>query len=240
MVKTQLKRLQNLKQQTQRRNKMAYTHNKANGEGNRSIELAGSYNVRILETSEATYSQQGNPSMNLNYQVLDGSQAGRVISFDSFTDTQNSNWKIDRILNVINFPDGQSFQGEGLSGVVQALIGKTIRITTDWEQRTQGKNAGKWYPNVTDYAVYQQNNVSETFNDKPRPQENSAGQVTKANDDAFANYNNQKQQTTGTQPAQNQQQGFTTNQMYGSGQAASANAFPGGQPVDIPDDQLPF
>ncbi|MBS0950552.1 DUF669 domain-containing protein [Weissella minor] len=207
---------------------MAYTHNKANGEGNRSIELAGSYNVRILETSEAAYSQKSNPTMSLNYQVLDGSQAGRVISFDSFTDTTNANWKIDRILNAINFADGQSFQGEGLSGVVQALIGKTIRITTDWVQQSQGKNAGKWYPNVTDYTVYQQSTISETFNDKPRPQENSAGQVTKANDDAFANYNKQNQQ------------GFTPNQMHGAGQAAPTNAFPGGQPVDIPDDQLPF
>lgn len=219
-----------------------YTHNKSNGEGNRGIELAGSYNVRILDTSEATYSQKSNPTMNLNYQVLDGSQAGRVISFDSFTDTQSANWKIDRILNAINFPDGQSFQGEGLSGVVAALIGKTVRITTDWTQQSQGKNAGKWYPSVTDCMNYNQSVVSETFNDKPRPQENATAQGSTANNDAaFAQYNKQKNQGVGMhQNSTPQQQGFTANQMYGTGQGAPVNSFPNGNEVNISDDQLPF
>lgn len=218
-----------------------YTHNKANGEGNRGIEVAGAYNVRILETSEPNFSQGGNPTMSLNYQVLDGTQSGRVISYDTFTDTTNANWKIDRILNAINFPDGQSFQGEGLSGVVAALIGKTVRITTDWAQQNRGKNAGKWYPSVTDYAPINQGVVSETFNDKPRPQANSnQNNSTQANDAAFANYNKQKQQTATAQPAQTQQQAFTNNQMFGQGQTTTKDPFKGGNAVDIPDDQLPF
>lgn len=227
---------------------MPYTHNQANGEGNRAIEFAGSYNVRIMDSSEAKYSQAGNPSMNINYQVLDGTQAGRVISFDSFTDSENANWKIDRILNAVNFPDGQSFQGDGLSGVVAALIGKVLRITTNWQQQSQGKNAGKWYPSVTDYEVAKKEVSSETFNDQPRPQETNVkatqgfGTTTsapKANDAAFAKYNQQKnhpqaQGTAGTQ------QGFTTGQMYGSNPNVTQNPFNNGQEVNISDDDLPF
>ena len=49
----------------------------------RRVEEAGTYNVRLLPTSELKTASTGKEMLVLNYEVLDGKYAGGTIRFDN-------------------------------------------------------------------------------------------------------------------------------------------------------------
>ncbi|SYW19509.1 DUF669 domain-containing protein [Oenococcus oeni] len=149
---------------------MSFTHHIENGQGNRYLNEGGKYNVVILEDYQAQKSQNGAAdTMTLNYQVLDGEHEGELIPFDSFYNTEKAAWKIDALLNAVD-SDGKSdnynFQGDGLNPVAEAVINKQINVQVGWRQVTRGKNAGKYFANISQYNPKQ---ASSQPNGEMRP-----------------------------------------------------------------------
>lgn len=108
------------------------------------VEEAGIYNVLILNTSEYTQSKNtGNDMLALHYEVADGKYKGRqlpthylVWNADS---EQHAKWSVRRFNTMAvaaGAQDGVAI--DSLQQLLQALIGKEISVTVDWEEDDNG------------------------------------------------------------------------------------------------------
>lgn len=114
-----------------------------------SVAEAGTYNVRILNTSEYTQSKSsGNDMLMLNYEVSDGKYKGGQIRYhylvwnaDSQEHAQQSVRRFNTMAVAAGAQDGVAI--DSLQQLLQALIGKEISVTVDWEEGNNG-NYNLW------------------------------------------------------------------------------------------------
>jgi hypothetical protein len=103
----------------------------------KSVGEAGSYNVKILSDSEYKKTQQTQEDMAvLNYEVIDGKYTGGKVLYDNLVwkndNVEMSVKRFNTVLAAIGVPDGTEI--ESVQQLVQALKGKQLNITVDWEQ----------------------------------------------------------------------------------------------------------
>lgn len=133
------------------------------------IGFAGNYNVEIIG-AEYGQSKAGNEKFTLEYKVLDGTEMGNTIPFDTFTDDSRDTGKsyyafqrINSLLAALGVQAGYTFELRNAS----QMIGMKLSVKVDWRENTyNGKTT--WQTNVTSYGpLLEGGSVVNT--DKPRP-----------------------------------------------------------------------
>ncbi|WGN89804.1 DUF669 domain-containing protein [Ligilactobacillus faecis] len=121
----------------------------------RRVEEAGTYNVRLLPTSELKTSSTGKEMLVLNYEVLDGKYAGGTIKFDNvvYDDTtpekeEQSLKRFNTLLVVAGVPAGT--QINTLAILLQGLKKyNKMNVTVEWNSEPNDK--GYYNLNVTSH-----------------------------------------------------------------------------------------
>lgn len=121
----------------------------------RRVEEAGTYNVRLLPTSELKTSSTGKEMLVLNYEVLDGKYAGGTIRFDNvvYDDTtpekeEQSLKRFNTLLVVAGVPAGT--QINTLAILLQGLKKyNKMNVTVEWSSEPNDK--GYYNLNVTSH-----------------------------------------------------------------------------------------
>lgn len=158
------------------------------------VEEAGSYNVKIMDSSVAKKSKTGKEMAVLNYEVLDGKYAGGSIKWHNIVWDESSEEAMQLSLKRFNtltaalgFPDGTNFNIT-LERFVKGIKGKQLNINVDWEEG----NNGNYH-----LAVKSQQAIKEKSepNGKFRPTSNNGASATKASSNPFGNSIQSKQET---------------------------------------------
>ncbi len=117
------------------------------------IQEAGTYNVKVLPSTQLVQAKTGKPMVQINYEVLDGDYAGAEQRYDNLVWDDSAPEKIElsqRRLNTFlvagGVPDGTPV--ESLQYFVNNIVGMKLNITLDWEKSTYGNNAGKYFLQV--------------------------------------------------------------------------------------------
>lgn len=178
----------------------------------KAVEEAGSYNVKIADSSTAKTTRKGQEMAVLDYEVLDGKYAGAVIRYDNILWNDNTEEtlklsikRFNTLMRAINATDGAQINYT-MDVFVKKLVGKTLNITVDWEQSDYN---GKW--NLVVKSQQPTKEKSEP-NGKFRPTNNSGASTTKASANPFAN----------------------------SASKAESDPFSNSKDINIPDEDLPF
>lgn len=110
------------------------------------VEEAGTYNVRVLPSSQFKKNSNGNDMLTLNYEVLDGKYAGGQIRFDNISWTDDTPEKEEQSLKRFNtllvaagFPEGA--QVDTLQIMLQGLITKynKLNVAVEWSDKPNEK-----------------------------------------------------------------------------------------------------
>ena len=134
------------------------------------IGFAGKYNVEIISAEYGVAQYTGNEKFTLEYKVLDGTEMGNTIPFDTFTDDSRDTGKkyyafqrINSLLAALGTQPGFVFDLRNAN----QLIGRRLSVSVDWRENTwEGKTT--WKTNVTSYGpLLEGGSVVNT--DKPRP-----------------------------------------------------------------------
>ncbi|MGM0239448.1 DUF669 domain-containing protein [Enterococcus sp. AZ103] len=117
----------------------------------KSIEEAGSYNVKILPDSEHKLTKETKNDMAvLNYEVEDGKYIGGKVLYDNLvwdhSATELSVKRFNTVLAAIGVPDGTPI--ESINQLVTAMKGKRLNIIVDWKFSDY---SGKWHLEVKGY-----------------------------------------------------------------------------------------
>lgn len=178
----------------------------------KAVEEAGSYNVKIADSSIAKKTKKGQDMAVLDYEVLDGKYAGAVIRYDNILWNDNTEEtlklsikRFNTLMRAINATDGAQINYT-MDVFVKKLVGKTLNITVDWEQSDYN---GKW--NLVVKSQQPTKEKSEP-NGVFRPTSNSGASATKASSNPFAN----------------------------SASKAESDPFSNSKDINIPDEDLPF
>lgn len=178
----------------------------------KAVEEAGSYNVRIADSSIAKKTKKGQDMAVLDYEVLDGKYAGAVIRYDNILWNDNTQEtlklsikRFNTLMRAVNATDGAQINLT-MDVFVKRLVGKTLNITVDWEQSDYN---GKW--NLVVKSQQPKKEKSEP-NGKFRPTSNSGTSTTKASSNPFAS----------------------------STSKAESDPFSNSKDINIPDEDLPF
>ena len=189
------------------------------------VEEAGSYNVKIMDSSVAKKSKTGKEMAVLDYEVLDGKYAGGSIKWHNIVWDESSEEAMQLSLKRFNtltaalgFPDGTNFNMT-LERFVEGIKGKQLNINVDWEEG----NNGNYH-----LAVKSQQELKEKSepNGKFRPTSNSGASATKASTNPFGNSNQAKQEATNP---------FEQTTLENTDPFAKNSTT-----IDIPDKDLPF
>lgn len=180
----------------------------------KAVEEAGSYNVKIADSSTAKTTKKGQEMAVLDYEVLDGKYAGAVIRYDNMLWNDNTQEtlklsikRFNTLMRAINATDGAQINST-MDAFVKKLVGKTLNITVDWEQSDYN---GKW--NLVVKSQQPTKEKSEP-NGKFRPTGNNGASTTKTSSNPFGNTTQSKQ--------------------------TNANPFSDAKEINIPDEDLPF
>lgn len=180
----------------------------------KAVEEAGSYNVRIMDSSTAKQTKKGKEMAVLNYEVLDGKYAGAAIRYhnivwdDSTEEALSLSIKrLNTLMKAIGAEDGKQVNAT-MEAIVKQLHGKKLNITVDWEQSDYN---GKWN---LDVKSQQELKEKSEPNGKFRPTSNNGASTTKASSNPFGNTTQSKQ--------------------------TNANPFSDAKEINIPDEDLPF
>lgn len=178
----------------------------------KAVEEAGSYNVKIADSSIAKKTKKGQDMAVLDYEVLDGKYAGAVIRYDNILWNDNTEEtlklsikRFNTLMRAINATDGAQINYT-MDAFVKKLVGKTLNITVDWEQSDYNS---KW--NLVVKSQQPTKEKSEP-NGKFRPTNNSGASATKASSNPFAS----------------------------STSKAESDPFSNSKDINIPDEDLPF
>lgn len=178
----------------------------------KAVEEAGSYNVKIADSSIAKKTKKGQEMAVLDYEVLDGKYAGAVIRYDNMLWNDNTQEtlklsikRFNTLMRAINATDGAQINYT-MDVFVKKLVGKTLNITVDWEQSDYN---GKW--NLVVKSQQPKKEKSEP-NGKFRPAGNDGASATKASSNPFAS----------------------------SASKAESDPFSNSKDINIPDEDLPF
>lgn len=117
----------------------------------KSVQEAGYYNVKVLDSSELKAAKtSGNEMLVLNYEVLDGDYAGGRIMYDNFVwnpdNIELSEKRFNTLLVAAAVPDGTPINS--ISDVLRGIINKKLNISTEWQQSDYNK---KWNLSVKGY-----------------------------------------------------------------------------------------
>lgn len=159
----------------------------------RQVEEAGTYNVRLLPTSELKTAKTGKEMLVLNYEVLDGKYAGGQIRYDNvvYDDTtqekeEASIKRLNTLLVAAGVPVGT--QIKTLQILLQGLKKyNKMNVTVEWgEPNTKGySNLDVTSHNPTDPEGSKPNGIFAPARQQPRPSNFGAQQP--AIDQAAAN-----------------------------------------------------
>lgn len=180
----------------------------------KAVEEAGSYNVKIMDSSTAKQTKKGKEMAVLNYEVLDGKYAGAAIRYhnivwdDSTEEALSLSIKrLNTLMKAIGAEDGKQVNAT-MEAIVKQLHGKKLNITVDWEQSDYN---GKWNLDVkSQQELKEKSEPNGVF----RPTNNGGASTTKASSNPFGNTTQSKQ--------------------------TNANPFSDAKEIDIPDEDLPF
>ena len=138
----------------------------------KTIDEAGTYNVKVLPTSQLVTAKSGKQMVTLNFEVLDGKYAGGEIRYenvvwdDSTTEKYyQSITRFNTILVAAKVPAGTEIAD--LGAFTRGMVGKQLAVNTDCEQA----NNGNYYLRVTGYRNFQEDGSKP--NGVKRPQGNS-------------------------------------------------------------------
>lgn len=192
----------------------------------KAVEEAGSYNVRIMDSSTAKQTKKGKEMAVLNYEVLDGKYAGAAIRYhnivwdDSTEEALSLSIKrLNTLMKAIGAEDGKQVNAT-MEAIVKQLHGKKLNITVDWEQSDYN---GKWN---LDVKSQQELKEKSEPNGKFRPTSNNGASTTKASSNPFGNSNQSKQEATNP---------FEQTTLENTDPFAKNSTT-----IDIPDKDLPF
>ncbi|MDO5884177.1 DUF669 domain-containing protein [Ligilactobacillus animalis] len=111
----------------------------------RQVEEAGTYNVKILPTSEAKKSSAGNDMLTLNYEVTDGKYVGGQIRFDNIVWTDDTPEKeaasvkrFNTLATAVGAPDGATINT--IQQLLGALTNKELNVTVEWGEPDERGN----------------------------------------------------------------------------------------------------
>lgn len=178
----------------------------------KAVEEAGSYNVKIADSSTAKTTKKGQEMAVLDYEVLDGKYAGAVIRYDNILWNDNTEEtlklsikRFNTLMRAINATDGAQINYT-MDVFVKKLVGKTLNITVDWEQSDYN---GKWNLVVkSQQPTKEQSEPNGVF----RPANNSGASATKASSNPFAS----------------------------TASKTESDPFSNSKDINIPDEDLPF
>lgn len=183
-----------------------------------SVQESGTYNVKILDSSEATTSSTGSEMAVFDYEVIDGDYQGGKVRYDNMVwkdetaeESERSTKNFNNMAIAAGAKSGIVFSS--LDQFVKSMIGKTINIKVEWQTSNY---TGK--TNLTVRAKNRQDSEGSKPDGITRDmhEENNNSNASTPSSGAFSN-------------KQTQQTGF--------------NPFNGQQDnaeVDIDDDDLPF
>lgn len=191
----------------------------------KAVEEAGSYNVKIADSSTAKKTKKGQEMAVLDYEVLDGKYAGAVIRYDNILWNDNTNEtlklsikRFNTLMRAVKAEDGKQVNST-METLVKNLVGRTLNITVDWEQSDYN---GKW--NLVVKSQQPTKEKSEP-NGKFRPTGNNESSATKASANPFGNSAQNKQETTNP---------------FKQTTLENTDPFSNSKDINIPDEDLPF
>ena len=171
------------------------------------VEEAGTYNVEIVK-SELKNSSNGNPMINLDYRVLDGTYQGAKIEYaDTMTWIDSDPEKLEQsikrfndLLVKIGIPDGT--QVETIQDYAKGLMGQKLNVTVEWQQSDYGNNAGNYFLRVKYHNKLDPEGSKS--NGQKRPESSSNGEGSLQNSKT-GNHSNWGQNGSQGQQGPNQQ-----------------------------------
>lgn len=171
------------------------------------VEEAGTYNVEIVK-SELKNSSNGNPMINLDYRVLDGTYQGAKIEYaDTMTWIDSDPEKLERsikrfndLLVKIGIPDGT--QVDTIQDYAKGLMGQKLNITVEWQQSDYGNNAGNYFLRVKYHNKLDPEGSKPSGQKRPESSSNGAGSLQNSK---TGNHSNWGQNGSQGQPGPNQQ-----------------------------------
>lgn len=190
----------------------------------KAVEEAGSYNVKIMDSSTAKQTKKGKEMAVLNYEVLDGKYAGAAIRYhnivwdDSTEEALSLSIKrLNTLMKAIGAEDGKQVNAT-MEAIVKQLHGKKLNITVDWEQSDYN---GKW-----NLDVKSQQELKEKSEPNGVFRPNGTKKATETSTNPFGNSNQSKQETTNP---------FEQTTLENTDPFAKNSTT-----IDIPDKDLPF
>lgn len=190
----------------------------------KAVEEAGSYNVKIMDSSTAKQTKKGKEMAVLNYEVLDGKYAGAAIRYhnivwdDSTEEALSLSIKrLNTLMKAIGAEDGKQVNAT-MEAIVNQLHGKKLNITVDWEQSDYN---GKW-----NLDVKSQQELKEKSEPNGVFRPNGTKKATETSTNPFGNSNQSKQETTNP---------FEQTTLENTDPFAKNSTT-----IDIPDKDLPF
>lgn len=191
----------------------------------KAVEEAGSYNVKIADSSTAKTTKKGQEMAVLDYEVLDGKYAGAVIRYDNILWNDNTNEtlklsikRFNTLMRAVKAEDGKQVNST-METLVKNLVGRTLNITVDWEQSDYN---GKW--NLVVKSQQPKKEKSEP-NGVFRPTNNGGASSTKTSSNPFGNSTQSKQETTNP---------------FKQTTLENTDPFAKSTDINIPDEDLPF
>lgn len=191
----------------------------------KAVEEAGSYNVKIMDSSTAKQTKKGKEMAVLNYEVLDGKYVGAAIRYhnivwdDSTEEALSLSIKrLNTLMKAIGAEDGKQVNAT-MEAIVKQLHGKKLNITVDWEQSDYN---GKWNLDVkSQQELKEKSEPNGVF----RPS-NGTKKATETSTNPFGNSNQSKQEATNP---------FEQTTLENTDPFAKNSTT-----IDIPDKDLPF
>ena len=187
------------------------------------VEEAGSYNVKIMDSSVAKKSKTGKEMAVLDYEVLDGKYAGGSIKWHNIVWDESSEEamqfslkRFNTLTAALGFPDGTNFNMT-LERFVKGIKGKQLNINVDWEEG----NNGNYH-----LAVKSQQELKEKSEPNGVFRPNGTKKPAETSTNPFGNSNQSKQATTNP---------FEQTTLENTDPFAKNSTT-----IDIPDKDLPF
>ncbi|MDR3241777.1 MAG: DUF669 domain-containing protein [Lactobacillaceae bacterium] len=148
------------------------------------IDFAGDFNVAITEANYLGKNKQGGEGFNLAYQVLDGSEEGKMIFNDYFSDDTNrtdgknpTNYRaLNGLFNALGgIADGTEIE---LKDVDKFLPGKSLAVKIREFEPNDYQGRVTYRPRVADYGkVLNNGSVVDKNTPKPASHESGKGNV---------------------------------------------------------------
>lgn len=109
----------------------------------KTVDEAGTYNVKVSSSSQYKTSSTGKPMAVLDFEVADGKYAGGKIRYDNIVWDDSTTEKMYQSITRFNtvmvaagVPSGT--QLDSIQQFVTGMIGKTLAVRTAWEQSQNG------------------------------------------------------------------------------------------------------